>query len=198
MAAGIDWNKHSAIAGYLALLVAVLGIGIALWLGLRTASGPGPGVQSGALPMNQWALLSAAALFMVGVIVAAVLHWMSRDQQRVRPHAPRPFGDIALVERQLADTQRQIVALSRFEIFALWKLLLTDGMTGRQFYFAVLDLGFPVLTLEQQNAIQDTFEGMSGKVTFLDCIADVWKVKADFSGYVQYVVDVRLSPIFGI
>ena len=74
-----NWNKHSALSGWANVLVAICGLAIMLYLGLRqslqvsqpnaTAGNPGVGPV-----MPQWLPWLAASLYAAGVIVAALLH----------------------------------------------------------------------------------------------------------------------------
>lgn len=143
----------------------------------------------------QQAALAACFVLLFGWAVAMTARsWRNSSAGNVKRSKSE---HASLDEKRLADTARQVVALTSFERFALWQLFLKDTMTGAQLYDIVVGLGFPVLSLQQQHGIQDTFKEMSDKVTFLECAADVWKVKPEFSSYAQCVIE-GMSPIFGI
>jgi hypothetical protein len=88
-----DWGKQSAIAGYLGVLVAAIGIGVTLWLGLRsTRSVPAHTGQSGAVMSP--VIWVAASLYLVGVIIAGCLHYKAAKLKSV--HATGPFSKTML------------------------------------------------------------------------------------------------------
>jgi hypothetical protein len=82
-----DWGKQSAIAGYLGVLVASVGIGVTLWLGLRsTQSMPAHTSQSGAAMSP--VIWVAASLYLIGVVTAGCLHYKAARLNSVRAKGP--------------------------------------------------------------------------------------------------------------
>ena len=79
-----NWNKYSAISGWVNAAIAAIGIGVMLWLGLRP---PSPAtnvasVQPGGLSVMQWWVpWGAASLYLVGVMGAAILHFKAARKQ---------------------------------------------------------------------------------------------------------------------
>lgn len=103
-----------------------------------------------------------------------------------------------LDQRILRDVEGQLAVLTRFEMFALWQLLLKGGMSGEHFEKVVSSLGFPVLTLADQNTVINTFQGISSKTSFLsrDFTTAHWSIKNELRVYLDYSLKAR-SPLLG-
>jgi hypothetical protein len=74
-----DWNKHGAIAGYGAWVFAAASIAVMVWL----ARQPPPGavsanVAGGTSVIPTWALWTAPSIYAIGIIGAAVFHYMAK------------------------------------------------------------------------------------------------------------------------
>ena len=146
--------------------------------------------------------MKASFVFSVGaflfyVLVALVVFMLARLMNSLaefRKNTP-PRLDLAQIERVSAE----LSSLSRFELFAVRHLCSVEGMTGEQFYVVVKQLGFPVLTMQQQNEIIGTFDRIASKTPLVsrgDGANLHWSIRADVRSYVQAVID-NQRPIFG-
>jgi hypothetical protein len=102
---------------------------------------------------------------------------------------------------RLADTKEQLLCLSHFERFALWQLLLKDGMIGE--YFAdlvMIQYGIPVGSVAAKRDLANTFAVIQAKSALLayDQDSERWTIRPEVKDFVHYVIVKRLSPVFGL
>lgn len=106
--ANTDWGKQSAIAGYLGVAVAALGITITLWLGSRqpnqviSASGSHPQNVAGATVSP--VLWIAASLYFLGVVIAGYLH-IKAARIATKAHTVGPFSEKMIDEWTTAGSR---------------------------------------------------------------------------------------------
>ena len=135
-------------------------------------------------------LLFCALIGLVAVMLARLLLALA-DSRR---NTSVPLNS-TLVDRIGAE----LSCLNRFELFAVRHLCAVEGMTGEQFYAIVNELGFPILTLQQQKEIVATFERIASKTPLVCRAAETgshWSIRADARRCVQAVVD-QQKPAFG-
>jgi hypothetical protein len=94
-----------------------------------------------------------------------------------------------------------MLSLSHFERFALWQLLLKDGMIGE--YFAdlvMIQYGIPVGSVAAKRDLANTFAVIQAKSALLayDQDSERWTIRPEVKDFVHYVIVKRLSPVFGL
>jgi membrane protein implicated in regulation of membrane protease activity len=117
-----NWNKHSAIAGYLACVLAiVMPFAIVFFFQPVTAQGAG-GPTGGVGLMPTWLLLVIVGVYGVVAVTAAVLGFKGRSAQAAhhearadlfREQAQKLEKDLERVKRLLLKRQIEIAKLSR-------------------------------------------------------------------------------------
>ena len=122
---------------------------------------------------------------------------LSGWQPREQGHA---HSALDLDAARLADTEHQLLCLSHFERFAMWQLVLKDGMTGEYFAEVVKQYGIPVASMLGQQNLAKTFDVIQNKSALLayDQNSERWTVRPEVKDFVHYVIVERLSPVFGI
>lgn len=91
---------------------------------------------------------------------------------------------------QLGELRRQIESLTGYEKLAVSRLTINEGMTGSQFETYINEFGFPILTLQQQHAIEATFDRLSERVAFLhhNPATNQWSVKGELLPQIRYLL----------
>jgi len=102
-------------------------------------------------------------------------------------------------DARFSSATEQLSRLSSFQLFAVWQLLLNEGMSPVRFGDVVRDSGFPIGTRLEENELRATFSRINEDVSLLtyDQAADVWCVKSEFKSYAHFIIG-KSSPIFGI
>jgi hypothetical protein len=150
---------------------------------------------------NQLDYIGIGIVFLAGSTLA---YFALRLGRRLPSTAPRAQGQgystLGLDAVRLADTEHQLLCLSHFERFALWQLLVKDGMTGEYFADLVEQYGIPVESLLGQQNLAKTFAVIQGKSALLayNQNSERWTVRSEIKDFVHYVIAERLSPVFGI
>ena len=82
-----------------------------------------------------------------------------------------------------SEVQGQMEGLSPFALMAIKHLVVKNGMTESYFSRLVMDMGFPVLTLQQQHAIGNVLPELASNTTLLtkDSQSGQWVVKPQFA-----------------
>jgi|ERR1022692_859886 hypothetical protein len=188
-------SRAGDICSIISLIVAVLlgSIEAYLW------------IKHGELVMN-WAL-SFFGILVIIMLASAILQFRAA---RIRHYTPTRAKAIPAAipslseihhgvdENRLRDVHRQLVSLTRFEIFALERSLSTEGMTGEQFYLVVEGLGFPVVSRPGQDEIIDTFAHIDARTSLLvkNQSDSRWGVKPELRVYVSVLIK-QMPPLFG-
>ena len=147
-------------------------------------------------------LLSILLIF-VGSVLVLLVGSFRRSKRATPPDLPtQKKGDAVpdLDNARLADANRQILSLSHFERFALWQLLLKDGMTAEQFRdLARHEHGIPVATQADVLELGKIFAVIHEKSALLAYEQSLgrWTIKPEFKAPVHHALG-RMSPIFGI
>lgn len=149
---------------------------------------------------NQLDYIGIGIVFLAGSVM---VYLALRLSGRRPPAAPRTQGQeyFILDAARLADTEHQMLSLSHFERFALWQLLLKDGMIGE--YFAdlvMIQYGIPVGSVAAKRDLANTFAVIQAKSALLayDQDSERWTIRPEVKDFVHYVIVKRLSPVFGL
>jgi hypothetical protein len=160
---------------------------------MRTAGGH-PSIGTLLLPPG---LAGCITVIGIAVMVGAFLSFDRPGSQtdKQSPRSAIPSMD----EARFSSVKEQLSRLSRFELFAVWQLLLNEGMSPVRFGDAVRDYGYPIGTQLDLNELRATFSRINENVSLLtyDQAADTWCVKSEFKSCAHFIIG-KLSPLFGI
>ena len=118
------------------------------------------------LPNPPWWIPAGFA----GVCAAGIGLVLLRGKYGLRPKSINP------------EVKKQMDGLSPFAQMAIKHLVTKRGMTESYFSQLVMDMGFPVVTLQQQNAVGNVLSELASNTTLLtkDPQSVQWVVKPEF------------------
>jgi hypothetical protein len=144
--------------------------------------------------VHHWDIVTIALVFLGSL---GILLW----RERIVYHANKKAAQaaVSICSKEVFDEfRRQLAVLSYFEIFAIWRVIVTEGITGDQLAGLVQSLGFPVVTLEQENRLRETLPHINAKVTFLEYSVDSkkWTVRKTAIDPVSWILKNLQSPFW--